>query len=88
MSMTRFFSVSEIAELMGVKQDNVFAWIAARELLAVNVAAKRNGKPRWRISEEALEAFQASRSTKPKNTVEVQRRPRQKAADQPRQWIK
>ncbi len=83
---SKFYTVAELAEAIGVKDDVVHAWIASRELVAMNVAQKRNGKPRWRITQEAFDAFQAARTTTPK-TVTVQRRQR-KSAVQPRSWIK
>ena len=84
---TKFYSIAEIAELLFVKTDKVSAWIKSRELVAVNVAVKRNGKPRWRITAEAFAAFQAGRSTDATKPTVVQRRQRKSAA-QPRSWIK
>jgi hypothetical protein len=38
-------------------------WIRAGELLAVNVGRTPNGrKPRWRIPQSALDAFEAART--------------------------
>ena len=60
-------TVQQIAdERYGVSPHTVLAWIARGELRAVNVARSANGaKPRWRISEEALKAFEASRTPGP-----------------------
>ena len=57
--------VKDVAEEMGVSQHTVGVWINSGELAAVNVGRKPGGKPIWRISAEALEEFQASRTKAP-----------------------
>lgn len=52
----------EVARERGIKASKVLMWIASGELVAVNHAGQRNGRPRWRISPEALNAFDAARS--------------------------
>ena len=61
------YTVRRVAdERYGVSAHTVLAWIASGELRAVNVARSANGgKPRWRITEEALSAFEASRTPGP-----------------------
>lgn len=54
-----------VAKKYGIKVDKVHAWIASGELEAVNVAERPNGRPRWRISPEALQAFERRRSSRP-----------------------
>lgn len=85
--MPQFYSVSDLASLLSIKSDKILIWIATGELKAFNVATSRNGRPRWRISAEAFEAFQAARS----NVQQVKpkaRRTRRQTANAPRQWIK
>lgn len=53
------------ARLRGIDPDKVRAWIASGELRALNVATRRGGKPRFVIPREAVEAFEAARSTTP-----------------------
>lgn len=65
-----------IAEMLDVKVDVVYGWIAAGELRAANAAQRRAGKPRWRISQEALDQFLRSRqSVKPAPPARRRRRP-------------
>ena len=59
-------TVQQIAERYGVSAHTVLAWIARHELRAVNVARSANGgKPRWRITEEGLLAFEEKRTPGP-----------------------
>lgn len=52
-------------ERFGVSQHTVLAWIDSGELRAVDVSRKRGGKPRWRITQEALDSFELSRTKTP-----------------------
>lgn len=59
-------SVKEVADLWGVTSETVLNWIRASELAAVNVSRSlRSKKPRFRITCEALAAFEAARSATP-----------------------
>jgi excisionase family DNA binding protein len=56
-------TVARVAERYGVTEGTVLAWISSGELKALNVGRKPGAKkPRWRVSETALEAFEAARS--------------------------
>ena len=55
----------QIAERLRVKPDTVRAWIAAGELRAFSVGTKDNGRKRWRIRPEDLEAFIVTRQNRP-----------------------
>jgi excisionase family DNA binding protein len=55
----------QVAEELGVNADKVVAWIKSGELRAINVAARLGGRPRFRISEADLLAFQERRSAVP-----------------------
>lgn len=73
--LTVTYSPAEIAERWGCKVDKVLSLIGARELVAMNLATSRTaGKPRWRISPEALEDFERGRSTQPKPKSVTRRR--------------
>jgi excisionase family DNA binding protein len=56
-------TVHDVAERYAVTGRTVAAWIRAGELLAVD-CSRRSGskKPRWRIPQSALDAFEALRS--------------------------
>jgi len=56
------YSPADIAERYGIDHAKVLNWIAAGALRAVNVATNPSGRPRWRISEEALAEFEQSRA--------------------------
>jgi excisionase family DNA binding protein len=56
-------SVNEVAERLRVCRDSVDGWIAAGELAAVNLAKAGAKRKTYRVSEEALAAFLARRSS-------------------------
>ncbi len=58
-------TVTDLMQRYGVSQHTVLAWIDAGDLKAVDVSRKRGGRPRWRITAEALEQFEASRTKAP-----------------------
>lgn len=51
-----------LARQYGIKPEKVIVWIRRGELRAVNVAERVGGRPRWRISAEAIEEFERRRS--------------------------
>ena len=57
-----FLTVPKIARRFGVSPNKIGGWIRSGELRAVNVAATVGGRPRWRISESELAAFESRRS--------------------------
>jgi excisionase family DNA binding protein len=60
------FSVRDLCERYGVSEHTVLGWIASGELRAVNVGRRPAGKkPRWRISQQALQAFELARTSTP-----------------------
>lgn len=65
MSDSRFLTPPQIAARYGIKPEKVLRWIANGELVAVNIAERSTGRPRWRVSEEALQAFERRRSSRP-----------------------
>jgi len=60
-----FMSPPELAERLGVNPEKIIGFIRDGLLVAVNVAANTRGRPRWRISEEAVDAFLLARQSKP-----------------------
>ena len=58
----RYMTPRQVADILGVNCTKVGHFIDSGELSAINVAAKRNGRPRWKISPESLKQFEASRS--------------------------
>lgn len=57
------WTVKAVAERYGVSQQTVLGWIRAAELRAINVGRTLSaGKPRWRITEDALVEFELLRT--------------------------
>lgn len=56
-----YLSPRGVADRLNVRVHCVLAWIANGELRAANVAVKRGGRPRWRVSAADLELFLAGR---------------------------
>jgi len=73
------YSPRDLSERYGVGIEKVHGWISTHQLRAVNVATRTSQRPRYRIRQEDLDAFEAARSTTP--APKPQRRRRK--ADQP-----
>ena len=56
------FTPPELAKAWGVSPDKVLGWIRSGELKAINVAKSMQGRPRYRIDAEAIEAFKRMRT--------------------------
>ena len=57
------FTVQDIQRRYGVTVHTVLGWIRSGELRAVNVGRRLGAKkPRWRVSQEALDAFEQLRT--------------------------
>jgi hypothetical protein len=70
------FTVANICERHGVSPHTVLSWIKTGELRAFSVARQPGAKrPSWRISPEALAAFEARR-TPTQETARTRRRAR------------
>jgi excisionase family DNA binding protein len=64
--MSSTFSVKDLTERYGVGEHTVLGWIRSGELRAVNVGRHQGAKkPRWRITQEALETFEMARTPTP-----------------------
>ncbi len=60
------YTVFDLQQRYGVNEHTVLAWIHSGEISAFNVGrAPGKKKPRWRISEMALQAFELARTTIP-----------------------
>ncbi len=60
------YTVRDICNQYGVHEQTVLAWIHSGELKAVNVGvAPGKKKPRWRVTQSALNAFEALRTPTP-----------------------
>lgn len=68
------FGIKQICERFGVGEHTVLAWIRNGELAAINVARKPDGKPKWKITPSALEAFELLRTPSPPATTGRRRR--------------
>ena len=64
--MCSTLSVRDVCDRYGVSEHTVLAWIRSGELRAVNVGRRpQAGKPRWRVTQEALEQFELARTFLP-----------------------
>lgn len=52
-----YLTTHEIAKLLRVNPDKVLAWVRSGRLRGFNIAEKDNGRPRYRVSQEDLDAF-------------------------------
>lgn len=62
MDELQVFTPPQLAKLWAVAPEKVIGWILAGELEAVNFAARLGGRPRYRITREAKEAFERRRA--------------------------
>lgn len=81
MPVTEFLTTKQVAALLCVDIGKVGDWLAAGDLVGVNVARVSGGiRPRWRISREALNAFIASRQSQQPATPAPRRKRQQEQA--------
>ena len=52
-----FYTVKQVAELLGIRTHGVSALIRSGQLRAIDVSLTPGGKPRWRIMPDDLDAF-------------------------------
>jgi transposase len=68
-------SVADLCERYGVDEHTVLGWIRSGELRAINVGRTPAGKrPRWRVTAEALAAFELARESGCNPTPQPKRR--------------
>ncbi len=59
------FGVKDLCERFAVGEHTILGWIKHGELRAINVSRKQVGRPKWRITSEALAAFEQLRTPTP-----------------------
>ena len=59
-----WYTPREVARQRRVRVSTIFGWIRRGELEAINHAPTHLGKPRWKISPDALAAFDRARSSR------------------------
>lgn len=71
----RALTITEVAGRYGVSAEVVLAWVRNGDLRATNVASSAKAKrPTWRVTAEALAAFEAARSATPEQPAPKARR--------------
>jgi hypothetical protein len=53
------------ANSRNINVSKVLTWIRSGELRAVNLAVRPEGRPRWKLTPEAIAEFEAKRSSTP-----------------------
>lgn len=61
-SQGRPMTVPEVARFLRVRPDKVLAWIRSGRLCGYNIAERENGRPKYRINPDDLEAFTKQRA--------------------------
>lgn len=69
------YSVHDVCDRYGVGEHTVLNWIRRGELKAINVGRNPGGKKKWRITEEALAAFEQLRTPTPPAPATRRRKP-------------
>lgn len=77
--MSKRFTPPQLARAWGIDPHKILSWVRSGELVAVNLATRPGGRPRYRISEDAVTAFEARRSAQVQPTA--MRQTRRKKAD-------
>lgn len=73
----KFYTPPEIAKLLKISPESVIAMIRRHELTGFDLASPGSSRPRFRITEAALQDFIARREIKP--PTPTTRRPRKPA---------
>ena len=68
----------EAARRLRVSADKIRIWIKTGELIAINVAARASGRPRYRIAVSDLQAFEERRRSPAR--IVTQRRKRMRTS--------
>jgi transposase len=69
------YNIREIRERYSVGEHTVLGWIRRGELRAIDVSRKPGGRPKWRVTQEALDAFEALRTPTPPSPRGKRRKP-------------
>jgi len=71
---TQMMTPPQLAERWGVDPDKVLRLIHSGQLRAINLAVNPRGRPRFRISDDAVRDFEAARSSQPPSPPARRRR--------------
>lgn len=71
---TSYPTPPQLAKRYGVDPNKILGLIESGELVAINLATRGASRPRWRISPDAIAAFEAVRSSRPQPKVSRIRR--------------
>ncbi|MGA2031216.1 MAG: helix-turn-helix domain-containing protein [Thermoguttaceae bacterium] len=55
-------TVPEVAKLLRVSPDKVLSWIRSGRLRGYNIAERENGRPKYRVNPDDLQAFTQQRA--------------------------
>jgi predicted site-specific integrase-resolvase len=80
--MKQRLSAPQLAEEFTVSVNKIHAWIESGELRAVNLATKRDGRPRYSIRREDVDAFERSREATPSVVPRASARKRRRTVKQ------
>jgi excisionase family DNA binding protein len=69
------YGIKDLCERFAVGEHTVLTWIRRGELKAINVGRKPGGRPKWRVTEEALAAFEQLRTPTPTPPRKRRKRP-------------
>jgi predicted site-specific integrase-resolvase len=75
-AQSRMLTPPEVAERLGIDAHKVITFIRRGELVAFDLANPGSRRPRWRISDEALNTFLLRRQSRPE-AARVRRQRRQ-----------
>jgi transposase len=59
------YGIKDLCERFCVGEHTVLGWIRRGELRAIDVSRKLGSRPKWRITQEALDQFEAARTPNP-----------------------
>jgi hypothetical protein len=66
---TQYSTPPMLAKRWKLNVSKILGWLRSGELVGFNVAARQGGRPRYRISEEAIRDFERRRSVIPQLPV-------------------
>jgi transposase len=78
---TRGSTTRDLAQRFRVSEEKIRKWIELGEIVAINTAAARCGRPRWIITPEAVAAFERRRAGGPTPKPQRQKARPQTATD-------
>lgn len=63
--MSKLYKVQDLKLLFEASEHTIGEWIRNGSLQAIDISRTPGGKPRWRITQEALDAFMERRASHP-----------------------